>query len=125
MISAGSYIDSITVSYVGANDIPYGTYKMGGNGGSENIIQFSSSEFLEVIQGSFGDAGFQDSFVTVLKSFIFVNHYPGSKYGTGDDAGFEYSIPSGYEIIGFWGGAGKYVDRLGVVIRLILKPSRF
>ena len=49
IFNAGSYIDSITVSYVGTSDSPYGTYKMGGNGGTKFLI--NRRNYLPKIRG--------------------------------------------------------------------------
>jgi len=115
IINAGDDINSLTVSYSGTNDIPYGSYKMGGSGGAESIIQFSSGEYITQVVGWYG------KYVSNFTFWTNKNSYP--SYGTSAPVNFEYSAPPGYEIIGFWGGAGKYVDRIGVVIRLLVDSS--
>jgi Jacalin-like lectin domain len=114
IVRSGDHIDAVAVSYVGTNDSPYGTFKMGGNGGEEQILQLSEGEYITIVQGEYS---------TVLSNFeIQTNRNVAYAFGTSGDISFKYLAPPGYQIIGFWGGAGHLVDRIGVAIRSISVP---
>ncbi|GGA97589.1 jacalin-like lectin [Puia dinghuensis] len=116
IINSGESIDSITVSYVGANDVSYGSYKMGGNGGGEQIMQLQEGEFITHIFGEYSD---------VVKNFqIDTNLGQNIAFGTSGSVRFEYNAPDGYEIIGFWGASGALIDRVGIVLRSVIANPR-
>jgi len=112
IINSGLDIDSITVSYVGDTaDMAYGSYKMGGNGGGEHIIQLAKGEYLTRIIGEYSD---------VVKNLQYwTSRGVSGALGTSGAVNFDYQAPAGYQIIGFWGGSGAYIDRIGVAIRTV------
>jgi Jacalin-like lectin domain len=111
IIRAGSSIDAISASYVGSLDKPYGTLKMGGNGGTEWVLQLGTGEFLVQLDGTFTS---EVHWIQLTR-----NLNKGYSFGNANGVNFTYSAPPGFMIIGFWGGAGDVIDRLGVVIRTI------
>ena len=109
IIHAGSSIDAIAASYVGSQDNPYGTLKMGGNGGTEWIIQLQTDEYLVQVDCYYSNVVHWIQLATNMKK--------GYAFGNASGVFSTYNAPPGFMIIGFWGGAGDLIDRLGVIIR--------
>jgi len=109
IVNAGDCIDALTISYVGKKDNPYGTFKMGGTGGNQQFIQLADGEYIASISGEY-------SYVIKNLELKTSNHITYA-FGTPGDVWFRFTAPEGYQIIGFWGGVGSVVDRLGVAIK--------
>jgi Jacalin-like lectin domain len=112
IIHSGNVIDSIAVSYVDSNDNPLGTFKLGGNGGNMGVVQIKKNGYIKGIYGAFDD-------VVGWLQINITDPAIGYAFGLGYHTEFEYFAPAGYLIIGFWGAAGDYIDRLGVILRKI------
>lgn len=104
-ISYGGLVDSLKIVYDTA-DLP----KHGGMGPNETTIIFEPGEYITAIYGSSG--AYLDS-LTIETS---LGRRFGPFGGPGGSA-FEERAPAGYEIVGFLGRAGVYIDAIGIVIR--------
>jgi len=113
IVRAGSSIDAIAASYVGSFGNPLGTLEMGGKGGTEWVIQLAAEEYLIQVDCYYSNVVHWIQLTTNLKK--------GYAFGGTGGGGINstYNAPPGYMIIGFWGGAGSLIDRLGVIFRTI------
>ncbi|XP_019180886.1 PREDICTED: mannose/glucose-specific lectin-like [Ipomoea nil] len=102
-IKADGSKDTITVGKDGPDEIT--------NIDTVNID--GSDEYLTGISGTFGI--YLDN--NVLRSIKFTtNEREYGPYGTVDETPFTSNIPSGYQIVGFLGRAGYYIDAIGAYI---------
>jgi hypothetical protein len=118
IINSSTSINSVSVSYVGSQDKPYGTLKMGGTGGNEKVLQLPEGEYLTLVKGTYSNVVNSLTLGTSLNRLFLPQ-------GTinASDINFQYNAPPGFMIIGFWGSTGDLVDRVGVVIRTIPPPA--
>jgi hypothetical protein len=115
IVNAGDCIDALTVAYAGLKDHGYGTFRMGGTGGQERFIQLGDGEYISRISGEYS---------YVVKNLeIKTSHNITYAFGTPGDVRFQYTAPEGHQIIGFWGGVGSVVDRIGVAIKQLEKTD--
>jgi hypothetical protein len=101
-IRAGAYVDALTVWYVRPNGTLY-SYGVGGTGGAFYLQLITSTERITAIGGRSG---------AYLDRLTIYTNYKTFSYG-GNGGNPFYASALGYQILGFFGGAGKYVDRLG------------
>jgi hypothetical protein len=104
-VRSGTFVDAVEMIYDTA-DLP----KHGGDGGSETTITFEPGEYITAISGASGQ---------FLESLT-IETNRGRRFGPfGVPVGtpFEVRAPDGYEIAGFYGRAGVYIDAFGAVIR--------
>ena len=106
-VRSGAYVDGITVWYIDAYGQLY-AYGAGGTGGSYYISYFSAGEYIYAAGGRSGQ--FLDHlYIWTNKKSLSFGGYGGSY--------FQYVTPSSYyQILGFFGGSGVYIDRMGFYI---------
>ncbi len=106
-VRSGIYVDAITVWYVDANGQLY-SYGAGGGGGSYYLSYFSADEYIYAAGGR--------SYSLLDHLYIWTNKKSLSYGGNGGNY-FQYVTPSSYyQILGFFGGSGSYIDRMGFYI---------
>jgi hypothetical protein len=107
----GNLINAIQLYYTGQS-IPSASYTpQGGSNLSPKpvTITFSEDEYIESISGRYGESVDSINFTTNVKTYSFG--------GTGGDVVYNYEVPPGYDFVGIWGWAGKYIDAIGFVVR--------
>lgn len=116
IVRSGEKIDAIGIqhkNYNGGTIIRGGTL-FGGSGGNIPVPDFdlAEGEYIVSVEGWYGQ------FIDSLK----ITTSSGNERRFGGDGGqarFEYTAPTGCEIVGFWGLCGDLIDAIGVVIRTI------
>lgn len=104
-IRSGAYVDALSVWYIRTNGTLY-SYSVGGTGGPFYFQPFSPTERITAIAGRSGAYVDRLTIYTNFKSF---------SYG-GNGGNAFYAGTSNSQILGFYGGSGKYVDRIGAYI---------
>jgi hypothetical protein len=102
---SGSFIDGLSVWYIRTNGTIY-AYVVGGTGGTFYLQPFSATERITAIAGRSGTYLDRLTIYTNAKSFSY-----GGNGGTAFYAGTNNS-----QILGFYGGAATYVDRIGAYV---------
>ena len=106
-VRSGSYVDAITVWYLDANGQLY-AYGAGGSGGGYYISYFSADEYIYAAGGRSGNY-LDHLYIWTNKKSLSFGGYGGSY--------FQYVTPSSYyQILGFFGSSGSYIDRMGFYI---------
>lgn len=106
-VRSGAYVDAITVWYLDANGQLY-SYGAGGGGGSYYISYFTADEYIYAAGGR--------SYSYLDHLYIWTNKKSLSFGGNGGNY-FQYVTPNSYyQILGFFGGSGSYIDRMGFYI---------
>ncbi|MBI2567735.1 MAG: hypothetical protein HYV63_11950 [Candidatus Schekmanbacteria bacterium] len=113
IIRTGSYVDGITIQY--KNGEVYTHSK--DTGGTNSSIEFPDGCWLQEVIAAGGAV--MDK-ITLTRKCLDGSTYSISGGGSGGSA-TTWTAASGYEIGGFYGALGSYVDRLGVITRL--QPS--
>jgi hypothetical protein len=103
-ISSGSLIDRIVIWYQTWDGTIYIGGDRGGYGGYFNIQFFSPGEHITAIGGRSG--------ALVDRLTVYTN-YKWFSYGGSGGSPFFAAVPPGYQILGFYGGSGIYIDRIG------------
>ena len=104
-IRHGSWIDSIQIAYDNRR-----SSRHGGGGGRESVFTLQGGEFIKAIYGRYGR--FVDSITVVT------NRRSSRRFGgPGGVVDYHYEAPDGFEIAGFTGRSGVYLDSIGVVLR--------
>ncbi|HEY6327796.1 MAG TPA: jacalin-like lectin [Blastocatellia bacterium] len=107
----GSFVDYLQADYTTEDGTTISMPGHGGDGGAVDSFVLEPGEYLTGIRGRCGQ--FVNS-ITFLTNRRKSGVYGGAQRGPNH---FEYTAPEGFEIIGFWGGSAKYVDRIGVIVR--------
>lgn len=109
LLYSGNVLDSIQLEYTNRSR----SDKHGGNGGNPgNIPGLEFNEHIIELDGTYGDYIDMLNIRTNLRSF--------GPFGLGGGPRtFLYHVPDGFEIIGFVGASGSYVDSLGIRYRPI------
>lgn len=102
---SGTFIDGLTVWYIRTNGSIYASV-VGGTGGTFYIRPFTATERITAIAGRSGTYLDRLTIYTTAQSFSY-----GGNGGTAFYAGTNNS-----QILGFYGGAGTYVDRIGAYV---------
>jgi hypothetical protein len=118
LIRHGSWIDSIQLTWFTLNDDLTGTLEASrthggfGGGASKFELNLDAGDYITGISGTYKDYVNTISITTHLKGSGYYIY--GSNQGP---RGFHYSALEGYEVCGFQGGSGVYLDSLGVIFR--------
>ena len=104
-IRSGTYIDGISVWYQRTNGSIY-AYVVGGTGGTFYLRPFTATERITAIAGRSGNLLDRLTIYTTAQTF---------SYGGNGGSAF-YAGAAGNQILGFYGGSGTYVDRIGAYI---------
>lgn len=104
-VRAGAYVDGLSIWYIRPNGTLY-SYVVGGTGGVFYLQLLSSSERITAIGGRSG---------LYLDRLTVYTNYKSFSYG-GNGGGPFYAGAGYNQILGFYGGAGKFVDRIGAYI---------
>lgn len=102
-VRAKSYVDGISVWYIRTNGTIY-SYVVGGTGGEFYLQPFAPTEKITAIAGRSATYLDRLTVYTTAKTFSYGGNGGGTFY-SGTDAGTQ--------ILGFFGGAKTYVDRIG------------
>jgi hypothetical protein len=106
-VRSGAYVNAITVWYLDANGQLY-AYGAGGTGGGYYISYFSADEYIWAAGGRSGN---------YLDHLYIWTNKKSLSYGGNGGSYFQYVTPSSYyQILGFFGGSGVYIDRIGFYI---------
>ena len=103
-ISSGSLVDRLVIWYQRPDGTIYVGGDRGGSGGYFNVQFFSYDERITAIGGRTG--GLVDRLTVYTNKKWF-------SYGGNGGAPFYAAVPAGYQILGFYGGSGVYIDRIG------------
>ena len=106
-ISSGSLVDRIVIWYQTAYGTIYVGGDRGGSGGTYHVQYFSPGEHITGIGGRSG--GLIDRLTVYTNKKWF-------SYGGYGGSPFYASVPWGYQILGFYGGSGIYIDRIGFYV---------
>jgi hypothetical protein len=101
----GSFVEGLSVWYIRTNGTIY-AHVVGGTGGTFYLQPFSPTEHITAIAGRSGTYLDRLTIYTNAKSFSY-----GGNGGTAFYAGTNNS-----QILGFYGGAATYVDRIGAYV---------
>ncbi len=104
-VRSGAFVDALSVWYIRTNGTLY-SYSVGGTGGTFYLQMISSTERISAIGGRSGAYLDRLTIYTNYKTFSY-----GGNGGYPFYAGTYYS-----QILGFYGGAGRFVDRLGAYV---------
>jgi hypothetical protein len=104
-IRSGSFVDGLSVWYIRTNGSIY-AYTVGGTGGTFYLQPFTANERITAIAGRSGTYLDRLTIYTNVKNF---------SYGGNGGSAF-YAGASGNQVLGFYGGAATYVDRIGAYI---------
>ena len=112
-VRGGEFVDAIQFTHLRNNDTTLLTLAQhGGPGGHEQRLDINREEHITKISGRYGD--FVDS--------ITIETDKGQKLEAGGAGGlgdYTYEAPPDFEIVGFYGRSGEFVDAVGVVLRKI------
>lgn len=104
-VRSGSYIDGLSIWYQRTNGSIY-AYVVGGTGGTFYLRAFQPNERITAIAGRSGNLLDRLTIYTTAQTF---------SYGGNGGAAF-YAGAGTAQILGFYGGSGTYVDRIGAYI---------
>lgn len=111
-LAAGRLVDSIQVAYRDGHR----TSRHGGTGGAGHWTAFEPDELILGIGGRYGEL--------VERLVIRTTHRTLSGGGqAGPGKPFTLLAPDGYHIIGFHGGSGVYLDRIGACFAPLPLPA--
>jgi hypothetical protein len=111
-IASGDVIDAIQVTREASNGTLVDFDPHGGSGGAAQAFNLADREHIIRIDGRYGS--FVNS-ITISTDFGQMQTFG----GTGGSADFTYQAPEGFEISGFAGRAGAFIDAIGVSLRRI------
>uniref|UniRef100_A0A8I6XYD5 Jacalin-type lectin domain-containing protein n=1 Tax=Hordeum vulgare subsp. vulgare TaxID=112509 RepID=A0A8I6XYD5_HORVV len=116
VVCSGQVIDSLTFTYIDCDGQQHSVGPWGGQGapqdGSFHTILFGPSEFLKGISGTIKlNPHSSDVVTSVLLVTNTGNHGP---FGEGGGAPFFSPVQDNSTIVGFFAGAGKSINALGV-----------
>jgi hypothetical protein len=106
----GAWIDAVQMIHKLSDGQPLSLPRHGGGGGTRSVFRLGPGEYLRAVSGRYGR--FVDSirFYSNMKSSPLYG-------GRGGAVDFYYQAPADYEIVGFLGRSGKFLDSIGVVLR--------
>jgi predicted Ser/Thr protein kinase len=109
-IRSGDWIDAVELLYKTADGKEESLGKHGGDRGGEDTFMLEEGEHITGITGKTGPY--------VMSLTIITNKRKSKNYGRGQgDVEYHYEVPHHDEIIGFFGRAGEYVNRIGILVR--------
>lgn len=105
-IRSGDWIDSVELLYKTADGKVESLGMHGGNGGDEETFMLEEGEYIKGITGKTKEY--------VMSLTIITNKRQSKTYGKGEgDVTYNYILPRD-EVVGFYGRAADYVDRIGI-----------
>ncbi len=111
IVRSGAYVDSLQM----AVRLTTGNIKLlnkhGGNGGAQSVFRLNNGEYITSMWGRYG------SYVDSIQFGTSTGRSSPKYGGNGGCGNFYYSAPAGYEIAGFYGRSGAYIDAIGVVLK--------
>lgn len=111
IVRHGAYIDSLQMGIEKTDGTIVLLPQHGGNGGRQDIFFLATGEYITEIWGKYG------SFVDSIQFRTSTGRTSPRYGGTGGCANYRYNAPPGYEIAGFYGRSGAYIDAIGVVLK--------
>ena len=111
-IASGDVIDAIQVSREAKDGALVDLDPHGGSGGVGQVLNLADREHITRIDGRFGQFVNSMTITTNLGQKLTFG-------GAGGDADYTYQAPDGFEISGFAGRAGAFIDAIGVSLRRI------
>lgn len=108
-IRSGAYVEALQMVLQLPNGQINYMDQHGGNGGNADTFSLRNGEYITAISGRYGQYVDSIQFHTNLR----VSPTYG---GSGGDADYYYEAPSGWQIVGFNGRSGAYIDAVGVVL---------
>jgi hypothetical protein len=104
-IRSGSFVDGITVWYIRTNGSIYASVA-GGTGGIFYLQLFGANEYITAIAGRSG---------TYLDRLTIYTNSKNFSYG-GNGGNAFYAGAGTSQILGLYGSAGKYIDKIGAFV---------
>ena len=112
LVRNGSYIDALQLVLQTSGGQTITSPQHGKDGGHLDVFPLSANEYLTSIEGRFGD--YVDSMTLVTNTG---RRSPAFGGGGGSKGSYVFQVPDGFEIIGFAGRAGDYIDQIGIAFR--------
>jgi hypothetical protein len=115
-IRTGEFVDSVEITHLRPDETLLDLPHHGGFGGEEQTLDLNREEHITSLDGQYGNA--DTSFVNSIR----IRTDQGRSLaggGPGGDGAYTYEAPQGFEIVGFFGRAGQFVDAIGIVLRPI------
>lgn len=111
-IQAGSRIDRMVVWYK-INNTVYVGMDEGGTGGTYYLQYFTDDEYINRVSGRYGTAYNR----ITIHQLSFTTNYKTFTYGGNTGTAFSIStLPSDYQILGFYGRSGDEIDQIGFYV---------
>jgi hypothetical protein len=109
LIRSGAYVDALQmVLQLPNGQIEY-MDRHGGDGGDADTFDLRDGEYITAIGGRYGQYVDSIQFYTNMRISTIYG-------GSGGDADYYYEAPPGWQIVGFYGRSGDYVDAIGGVL---------
>jgi hypothetical protein len=109
LIHSGSYVDALQMVL----QLPNGQIgymdRHGGDGGDDDTFDLRDGEYITAIGGRYGQYVDSIQFYTNMRISTIYG-------GSGGEADYYYEAPPGWQIVGFYGRSGDFVDAIGVVL---------
>ena len=111
-IASGDVIDAIQVTREASDGTLVNFDVHGGSGGTVQEVNLADREHIIRIDGRYGSFVNSMTITTDLGQQLTFG-------GTGGSADYTYQAPDGFEISGFAGRAGAFIDAIGISLRRI------
>lgn len=111
-VFGGEFIDAIQFFHESSDGVSKPFVQHGGPGGDEHQLNLAREEHITKISGRYGE----------FVDFIVMETDKDQKIEAGGAGGlgqYAYEAPPDFEIVGFYGRSGEFVDAVGVVLRKI------
>lgn len=108
-IRNGAYIDALQMNLRLLNGQIQEMDQHGGDGGTAETFSLNDDEHITAISGRYGQ------YVDSIRFHTNMRVSP-TYGGSGGDADYYYAAPPGWQIVGFYGRSGAYIDAIGIVL---------
>ncbi|CAL4984556.1 unnamed protein product [Urochloa decumbens] len=108
----GDVVDAIEFSYIDQAGVKHNE-KMGGDGGSASTFKLGPSEYVVEVSGTIGKWGTEHAAIGTIKFVTNMGSYGPYGLGTNTTGSYSARAEDGYNIAGFFGRSGCFVNKLG------------
>ena len=117
---SADFVDGIQIGFRAINGTEWASVHHGGTGGRDGTFTIIDGEYITAVWGNFGGLrGSQVNYMTIRTNRNREEQF-GAYHGS---TGFSFELPPGYEVCGFFGASGTYLDNIGVYYRKHLDIS--